>query len=104
MLQIKSKRLCKLQQQIEEIPEISQLPSGRYQCKLCCQAFKTSAHVLRHYNSIHQKNKVAKCEICGKEFSRQKNFTTHMMIHKGEKPFNCNFCDWSFRRKDKLKD
>lgn len=34
------------------------------------------------------------CPVCGKEFPSKAKFRTHYMIHTGEKPFACSFCDY----------
>lgn len=43
------------------------------------------------------------CEYCGTETLRQ-HMARHMLIHSGEKPWQCSECDAVYYRKDKLKE
>lgn len=44
-----------------------------------------------------------KCSYCDYIFRRQSHLTRHILIHTGEKPFECKQCDERFSRSDKLK-
>ncbi|GMR31328.1 hypothetical protein PMAYCL1PPCAC_01523, partial [Pristionchus mayeri] len=39
------------------------------------------------------------CSECGKKFARQQTLNNHMLIHSGEKPFTCEYCELHFRSK-----
>lgn len=45
-----------------------------------------------------------KCEMCSKMFIHEVDLKTHMKIHNGEKPFQCNFpgCYRKFNRRTNL--
>ena len=60
-----------------------------YQLKPC---------VRRH--SIGSADEIIKCPFpgCDKIFNRAYNFKSHLKIHSGEKPFQCNHCELSFAR------
>lgn len=36
------------------------------------------------------------CKVCGKRFASNNNLKSHMNIHSGEKPFECNVCSGPF--------
>ncbi|XP_071488461.1 uncharacterized protein [Diadema antillarum] len=42
------------------------------------------------------------CHECGATFSCRANVRRHMRIHSGERPFKCEFCPWTFNRKEVL--
>ena len=42
------------------------------------------------------------CEVCGRVFGKRAKLQEHMLIHTGERPFQCPQCDKGFRRKSHL--
>ena len=48
---------------------------------------------------IHSnENTEAKCQVCGNMYDKT-DLNNHMKIHSDEKPFRCDFCEKTFRRR-----
>ncbi|WAR17456.1 ZN182-like protein [Mya arenaria] len=43
------------------------------------------------------------CTLCDKPMQSPSHLVRHMRIHTGEKPFKCEYCDYSSSRKDHLR-
>ena len=43
------------------------------------------------------------CSYCEKKFTQQRILKQHEMIHTGEKPFRCSFCDYRGRQENSLR-
>uniref|UniRef100_A0A1B0GKM7 Putative zn finger n=1 Tax=Lutzomyia longipalpis TaxID=7200 RepID=A0A1B0GKM7_LUTLO len=42
------------------------------------------------------------CEICGKPFTSQFNYTKHLASHRADRPYDCPVCPGKFKRKEHL--
>ena len=53
----------------------------------------------QHLSSHEEKDKFG-CEICGKNFTNERNLAKHIgAIHEGKKPFKCDICDYRTSQK-----
>lgn len=73
---------------------------SRSQCFICMKTFSRPNGIVKHMKT-HTQEKNYQCFTCGSQFSRSDHLSRHMLIHEDPK-FNCDICDLSFRRSDKL--
>ena len=81
-----------------------------FKCSECSWAFSQSSQLNRHLRCVHGKSKKTPsdlhkrfpCDICSREFFDISNLERHFLIHTGEKPFCCEFCNVAFREKHHL--
>ena len=74
-----------------------------FKCTLCDKRFRTREELKIHMNSHNGIKKLAKnpCSVCGKTVW-ESYMATHMRMHSGEKPYECNICFKRFPKKQNL--
>uniref|UniRef100_A0A336MQC0 CSON003984 protein n=1 Tax=Culicoides sonorensis TaxID=179676 RepID=A0A336MQC0_CULSO len=79
------------------------LKNRNYTCKICQKSFPNSTNLAFHIKSIHE-NKKSKCTICDKILSLS-GLRNHMkIVHRKEKKYACEMCDFKFAFPGLLKD
>lgn len=71
-----------------------------FSCTLCDRQFSTKGHLQKH--GLSHEEKKCLCTVCGKGFYQNSHLTHHMWIHKGIKPFQCEFCKSGFTTRASL--
>uniref|UniRef100_A0A8D8QAN2 PR domain zinc finger protein 5 n=1 Tax=Cacopsylla melanoneura TaxID=428564 RepID=A0A8D8QAN2_9HEMI len=47
-------------------------------------------------------DKIFECSLCGKQCIKKKDMKQHMVVHQDERPYSCEICNFSFKRKWQL--
>ena len=63
----------------------------------CSMRFTTFQSTKKHISSIHKKLKPHICETCGRAFAQGQQLRTHLRVHTGETPFECERCHKKFK-------
>ena len=71
-------------------------------CMICEKEFNSKSHLKQHL-LIHNGEKSFQCEYCEKKFTRKWSLNTHVKIHTGERALKCEYCEKKFNRKEHLK-
>lgn len=71
-------------------------------CLYCDFIIEKRGDYIPHMNKNHENLKEYICNLCGKRFFEQKNLTTHLSIHSGERKFMCDICGWKFHAQNNL--
>ncbi|XP_052132840.1 zinc finger protein 436-like, partial [Frankliniella occidentalis] len=53
-------------------------------------------------SKVKKRHANCKCDVCGKTLSGSNSLKRHLMVHSGERPYPCNVCPKTFRRKHHL--
>lgn len=73
--------------------------SAQIVCEYCSKIFTRHNKYVQHKANVHFKEKNCTCEICGHKAFNIDALRRHMICHDDSKPFTCQVCDKSFRRK-----
>merc|ERR1712110_969857 len=75
---------------------------GDNQCDRCSYRSWSLSRLKVHIASTHEGIKRHRCQFCGHGFDCKKSLTNHELIHKGEKPYGCQHCEYKTRTQDLL--
>lgn len=70
-------------------------------CSICNKTY-SSAYFKKHMK-IHQQETAYICDVCGKHFVLQNQFTRHRLTHFYSLPFKCSLCPYKGRFTESLK-
>jgi hypothetical protein len=72
--------------------------NGLFQCPMCCKTTKNSTRLKDHIRGVHLKQKV-KCHLCDSHLAinglRNHMNNAHNNVDRVNKPYKCDFCDFS---------
>ena len=78
--------------------------TNKFQCSLCGKEF-VAARQLRVHNDLKHNEKKHVCSICGAAYAKKYLLNKHeslQHLHKGEKNFQCHYCEKSYSRSNVL--
>lgn len=68
-----------------------------FACSYCGAKFTQLGTKNKHERIQHMKTSDEfKCKLCSKTFSEKGNLKQHMVVHTGERPYTCSYCDATF--------
>ncbi|XP_047039567.1 zinc finger protein 62 homolog isoform X8 [Helicoverpa zea] len=76
--------------------------SAQLICEYCSKIFTRNNKYVQHKLRVHYKEKNCTCEVCGQKAFNLDSLKRHMVCHDDARPFKCETCDRSFRRKKNL--
>ncbi|XP_037301344.1 zinc finger protein 721-like [Manduca sexta] len=71
----------------------------RFMCEGCAKAFPTKCELNVHQVATHGIGPYLQCNHCSFKAARKITLIEHIRLHTGERPYTCEKCGLTFRRK-----
>lgn len=71
----------------------------RFICESCGKPFPTLTELNMHQIASHGIGPYLQCDLCPYKAPRKLNLIEHIRLHTGERPYTCEKCGLTFRRK-----
>lgn len=68
----------------------------------CGKKFSFECNLERHIMTVHMGVKNFECPECKKDFAQPTDLERHLLVHTGERPFACRWCDAKFKQQGHL--
>jgi KRAB domain-containing zinc finger protein len=75
----------------------------RFQCPKCPKQCTTKYNLKAHVNVSHDEVKRHQCYFCSLATFKKSDMIKHMLKHTKEKPYKCQYCFQSYKKKQSLK-
>lgn len=84
-------------------PKANRRTTGKvHQCDSCGKTFRNNYQLLEHDNYYHKKIYDSVCAVCGKAFPTKTLLKKHHIVHSGERPYKCDWCDEMYKNSTSL--
>lgn len=88
----------------KEIHERGHTEGKKLKCPIpeCSRGFRRNSYLAEHLSAVHRGEKPFVCQYCPMAFSLRCNLKRHIRLHTGEKPFSCQICRETFTLKKNM--
>ena len=73
-----------------------------HKCDTCGKMLAERGHLTAHIRTVHDKVARLSCPYCKYRTDHQRDLTRHMLTHTGDKQYKCTHCDYTAIMKQSL--